>query len=98
MSRGKVVKLKKGQLAFIGGMAVHVRDGKAEMYVYGDGEIIVPTITREHGPFDTIDSIDKVWREVNGNQVDEEDMQGPRGLRRDDLSDRGEQDATSGLA
>ncbi len=76
MSRGKIIKLKKGQLAFIGGMAVHVRDGKAEMYVYGDGEIIVPTITRELGPFDTVESIDRVWREAHGNPVDEKDMQG----------------------
>jgi hypothetical protein len=95
---GKVLKLKKGQLAFIGGMAVHARDGKIELYVYGTGEIIIPTNTRDHGPFDTRESIDKAWREVNGNPVDEEDLQGSGDVRRYDIPDRSQQDATAGLA
>jgi hypothetical protein len=76
MSRGKVLRLKRGQLAFIAGTAVYARDGKIDLYVYGNGEIIMPNDVRSVGQFDTKESIDKVWREVNGNQVDEEDMQG----------------------
>ena len=74
MSRGKILRLKRGQLAFIAGTAVYARDGKIELYVYGDGEIIMPNDVRSVGQFDTKEAIDKMWRDVNGNQMDKDDL------------------------
>jgi hypothetical protein len=88
MPRGKVIKLKKGQLVFIGGMAVHARDGKVEVFVYGDGKIVAPNHTRDDGPFDTLETIHKAWEKNNGDQVDQADMQGARVPGCNDLSDR----------
>lgn len=71
MSRGRVLKLKAGDLIGVGDMVVKIRTGKAEVYVYGEDEIIPPDKMRLAGSCDTKEEIHKIWEVVkNGSTVD----------------------------
>lgn len=93
MSRGRVMKIREGDVVVIDRMVVRCKSGKAEIYVYGEGEIITPNYTREF-PCDTKESVDALWRVI----VDKPNLQGDDGVRSDDLPDRGRDNAASGMA